>query len=264
MTPFDTIAAEYDHSFTHSAVGLTQRMQVYAYLESVLPEKQTLRILELNCGTGEDALWLARKGHLVTATDISAEMIAIARHKSLVHGMGKKIQCKQLSLEQVAEGAVHTRFDWVFSNFGGLNCIDPTRLSALIEEAATLLNPGGRFIAVIMPQICLWESAYFLSKFQVGQAFRRKSKESVPVKLESEIVDTWYHAPRQVVKLLHPLFDVQAIMPVGLAVPPSYMDPFFSQRPRLLRRLANWDKRLAARPGLSSFADHYLIDAKLI
>ncbi|MEZ4774618.1 MAG: class I SAM-dependent methyltransferase [Bacteroidia bacterium] len=264
MTPFDTIAAEYDHSFTHSAVGLIQRLQVYAYLESVLPEKQTLRILELNCGTGEDALWLARKGHLVTATDISAEMISIARHKSVVHGMGKKIQCKQLSLEQVAEGAVHTRFDWVFSNFGGLNCIDPNKLSALIEETATLMNPGGRFIAVIMPKTCIWESAYFLSKLQITHAFRRRSKEAVQVKLESEIVDTWYHTPRDVVKLLQPLFDVQALMPVGFAVPPSYMNPFFSKRPRLLRRLAAWDKKLAERPGLSPFADHYLIDAKLI
>ncbi|MEZ4826353.1 MAG: class I SAM-dependent methyltransferase [Bacteroidia bacterium] len=264
MTPFDTIATDYDQHFTHSEVGLAQRLQVYAYLESILPEKKTLRILELNCGTGEDAIWLARKGHLVTATDISAEMIAIARHKSMVSGLGKKIQCKQLSLEQVAEGAVHTRFDWVFSNFGGMNCIDPQKLSALIEEAATLMNPGGRLIAVIMPKNCLWESAYFLSKLRFREAFRRRSPEPVPVKLETEIVQTWYHTPREVIRMLNPLFEVQALMPVGFAVPPSYLNPFFSRHPAWLRRLANWDKRFSDRPGLSPFSDHFLIDAQLI
>ncbi|MDX2246934.1 MAG: class I SAM-dependent methyltransferase [Bacteroidia bacterium] len=264
MTPFDTIATGYDHSFTYSAVGLAQRNQVYDYLESVLSGKKNLKILELNCGTGEDALWLARKGHSVMATDISPEMISLTRHKSLVNGMGKKIQCKQLSLEQVAEGAVHTRFDWVFSNFGGLNCIGPDKLDALTEEIATLLNPGGRFIAVIMPKNCLWESAYFMGKLQFRNAFRRRSKFPVPVKLETEIVQTWYHSPMEVIRMLQPLFEVQGLIPIGMAVPPSYLDPFFRKKPHLLRKLIALDRVLTQRPGLSPFADHYLIDAQLV
>ena len=40
------------------------------------------RILELGCGTGRHACRLAAAGHSVTGIDLSAEMIAIARHRS--------------------------------------------------------------------------------------------------------------------------------------------------------------------------------------
>lgn len=264
ITPFDQIATEYDEVFTHSAVGLAQRRQVYDYLESILPEKKMLRILELNCGTGEDAVWLAKKGHQVLATDISEEMVAIARHKAIMNGVGSHIKCRQLSLEQVSEGVVNTRFDWVFSNFGGLNCIDGQKINALIDEVATMLNPGGRFIAVVMPRMCLWESLYFLAKLQPGKAFRRRDKDPVLVKLDSEVVPTWYHAPKDMIRMLKGVFEIRALMPVGLAVPPSYMDNFFSNKSGWLRRLAAVDRRLAHRPELSTISDHFLIDAQLI
>ena len=164
MTPFDHIAQEYDKVFTNSRIGQIQRSLVHQYLEEELPEKESLKILELNCGTGEDAIWLAEKGHQVVATDISPEMVSVARHKSMVKGLGNQIQLKQLSLEQVGMGAVRQKFDWVFSNFGGINCIDDLKLEKLMHELANILHPGGRLIMVIMSRMCLWESAYFLSK----------------------------------------------------------------------------------------------------
>ena len=38
-------------------------------------------MLEINCGTGIDADWLAKKGHFVIASDISSKMIEIAKKK---------------------------------------------------------------------------------------------------------------------------------------------------------------------------------------
>ena len=45
------------------------------------PLKAGERVLELNCGTGEDAVHLARRGVRVLATDNSPRMLAAARSK---------------------------------------------------------------------------------------------------------------------------------------------------------------------------------------
>ena len=39
------------------------------------------RVLEMNCGTGEDALWLVHRGVQVFATDVSPAMLQVAQSK---------------------------------------------------------------------------------------------------------------------------------------------------------------------------------------
>src|SRR5262249_44012428 len=58
-------------------------------------------ILELNCGTGEDALHLARRGARVLATDISATMVQVAREKIALLGMGDLVEVRQMAIEEM-------------------------------------------------------------------------------------------------------------------------------------------------------------------
>ena len=53
---FDASATTYDTSFTNTEIGRLQRRRVYKYLNRYLNTSEPLNILELNCGTGEDAL----------------------------------------------------------------------------------------------------------------------------------------------------------------------------------------------------------------
>ena len=76
--PFDTIASIYDDQFTDTRTGYLQRQLVYLHLEKILKQNKPKRILELNCGTGADAIWLTQKGFEVVATDISADMVKVA------------------------------------------------------------------------------------------------------------------------------------------------------------------------------------------
>ena len=83
-SPFDTLAETYDADFSSSAIGLMQRKRVWKWLVPLLNESgRSLNILEINCGTGEDAIRLASMGHRVIATDASAAMIASKAPPSL-------------------------------------------------------------------------------------------------------------------------------------------------------------------------------------
>ena len=77
MALFDALAATYDKDFTFTVVGKAQRQQVYDHIDAIISVPKALDILELNCGTGEDALYFASKGHQITATDISADLALV-------------------------------------------------------------------------------------------------------------------------------------------------------------------------------------------
>ena len=58
LLAFSSLAASYDDLFTRSTIGRAQRNVVWDVLLNAF--EPGTRILELNCGTGEDALFLAR------------------------------------------------------------------------------------------------------------------------------------------------------------------------------------------------------------
>src|SRR5215472_15307009 len=85
---FDHLAVNYDAKFTHSSIGRAQRMAVWECAQQIF--KPRSRLLELNCGTGEDALHFARQGFHVTACDISAAMVEEARKKAKEKGVADR------------------------------------------------------------------------------------------------------------------------------------------------------------------------------
>src|SRR5438128_208539 len=97
---FDRLADEYDALFTFSIVGRLQREVVWERaLATFAPGSH---ILELNCGTAEDALFLARAGMKVTACDASSRMIMQARKKIASEGLSTQVDLHTLPTEQIA------------------------------------------------------------------------------------------------------------------------------------------------------------------
>ena len=81
-SPFDILAETYDTDFTESAIGKLQRERVWQGLYQLLATyNRPLKILEINCGTGFDALALASLGHMVIATDAAEVMIEKAKER---------------------------------------------------------------------------------------------------------------------------------------------------------------------------------------
>lgn len=161
---FEEKAKDYDHEFTHSYIGAVQRKRIHEFVEEQLNGKNNLKIFELNCGTGEDISFLSKFGE-VTSTDVSDSMLRIARkknpHANIFHyDFNTTFNSNQ-------------KFDVIFSNFGGLNCVSPGRLKELGKELSNQLNPGGKLFLVLMHNWSLMEFVYFSLHLQFKKAFRR-------------------------------------------------------------------------------------------
>ncbi|MEL6867833.1 MAG: class I SAM-dependent methyltransferase, partial [Bacteroidota bacterium] len=140
---FDRVADIYDKTFTYSHIGRLQRELVHRYLDQWIGGRKGLKVLELNCGTGEDALFLARQGCEVLATDLSMPMVQVARDKIRATQVERQVRFQQMAIEELVQCPVHEQYDLIFSNFGGFNCISPRDLASLQEALADRLRPGG-------------------------------------------------------------------------------------------------------------------------
>ncbi len=252
---FDIAAQQYDAQFTNTAIGRLQRDRVWAYLNKTLPENTTLKILELNCGTGEDAIFLARKGHDVMASDVSAQMLQIANFKTEKEQLN--IQFQKIDLTQIQQINFSEPFDFIFSNFGGLNCLNENELLGLSGHLTKVLKPEGKFIAVIMPKFCFIESLYFLSKLQFKKAWRRLNNEFVNVNVDGVQVKTFYYQPSTFYKIFKSNFSLNKKEKVGFI--PSYLENVIQKSNFIKQLLFGMDHALATF-NLVSCTDHYLME----
>lgn len=261
--PFDHIAPSYDSIFTRSAIGQLQRKRVWRYVEKVIPDLHGFEMLELNCGTGEDAMMFGERGFNIVATDISQEMLRVTQKKAEQFSLQSKISSHYLDLESFNETLFDKKFDLVFSNFGGLNCINPESFKKLLDRIPSILNPGGRFIGVIMPKFCAWETLFFLFRLQFRKAFRRMTSREVNTDLQGTNLKTWYYNPSQIKNWSKNKFKLVSIRPIGVALPPSYLENFFSVKKRWLLRLNKYEKQFGKISLFSGMSDHFVIDLQL-
>jgi len=256
INDFDVAAATYDNSFTHTQIGKLQRQRVYYYIRKHTQHTPQQKILEVNCGTGVDAIWLAQQGHEVLATDISLNMLEKAKENTRV---SNAIAFKQLDVSQLNKASFEHPFDMIFSNFGGLNCINAKDLAHFFDTSHSLLNEKGILTAVLMPKKCLWERLYFISKGQFKKAFRRNTTISISANVDGAAVKTWYFNPKEVLKMTTERFTLETCKPIGFMVPPSYLEPFFRNKGRMLSFLGWLDRNLTYFNWLSSYADHFIL-----
>ncbi len=258
---FNSAASSYDESFTYSWTGRMQRERVWRYLEKNIHLHDHPAILELNCGTGEDACRLAAKGHHVEATDISERMLKVASQKKEILDIGNLHfhLCDMRALNQLFSGQ---QFSLIFSNFGGLNCLSPDEITQLGNDLDPLLEKNGSLLLVVMGRKCLWELLYFTFKGRKDQAMRRRTIDPVSVRIGSSIQQVWYYSPKELSNLLKNKFIPVKTKPVGLLIPPSYLEKGMQGRNGWKNILYRLEKFFSNSSFLSNYADHYLIELK--
>jgi len=228
-----------------------------------LSTNHQLNILELNCGTGEDAVYFAKKGFRVVATDVSDEMLKVTEDKIDKFELSNYITTEKIDLTNPSDFNFEQKIDLVFSNFGGLNCIDKESLKNLSVVFSGILNDRGRIIFVIMPKFSLWESFYFLMKIEINKIFRRASTKPLNVNLNGGNVQTFYYSPKEIENIFGNKFKVINIKPVGFFIPPSFLNKFFLKKKKMLQMLETFEKPVSKISFLAKYSDHFLIDMEL-
>jgi ubiquinone/menaquinone biosynthesis C-methylase UbiE len=251
---FDQMASDYDEVFTNSMIGRAQREAVWNKLTQTFQSGD--HILELNCGTGEDALFLARNGVSVTACDASRRMIKIASSRRRTEAPDAPITFNILPTERLSELQSTPMFDGAFSNFSGLNCVADLQQTA--TDLAKLLFPGASLLVCLSTRFCLWEMLWFVLHGNFRKAFRRCSGLAT-AKAGDFTVDVYYPTVRNLQKLFSPFFALHSCTGIGVTVPPSYVEASIRKNPKLLNMFCRIDTVISSYRGFRVLGDHVLL-----
>ncbi len=252
---FDSVANEYDGPLGNNPLVQQMRARTLAAVTSSVAPGAAL--LDLGCGTGHDAIELARRDYRVTAIDWSPEMVRRTHERAVAEGLDGLITVHRLGiqeLDRLPAGIV----DAVYSDLGALNCVPDLEAAARLIAARLRLN--GPLIASVVGRVCPWELGLFALKRQWSRASVRWSKGSVPVPLNDRRVWTRYYTPSEFESAFVTAgFRLSSVRGLGLLTPPPYMFAFAERHHRAVGRLQAFEDRVAGWPGLRQLGDHFLI-----
>lgn len=216
-------------------------------------------ILELNAGTGIDAVFFATMGHKIHCIDISEGMLKKLDEKVKNQKLNHLITKQLLSFTELNKINGKT-FDYIFSNFGGLNCTN--NIKQVVNQFKSILTKCGRITLVILPKICPWELAsIFKGNFKT--AFRRMAKNGVSANIDGFKFKTFYYSVSDLKKALMDDFVILEIQGLASISPPPYMEKIFDYFPNIYKMLTNVDEKFSSVFPFNSWADHFILTAEL-
>ena len=254
---FDRLAPAYDALASGDAFQW-QRKQTHAAFARWIGSG--FRVLEIGCGTGADTEFLAKLGARVVACDPSEEMLSRTKRRLANADLGGRagiLSCGLQDLPQYLDALDPCEgFDAVVSNFGALNCAPS--LDALGVIGRHHLRAGGAMAIGMMGRTCLWETLYFTAHGDRSRAARRRASH-VAVPVAGIEVPTFYHRTSDVAAALGDGFSREAVIGVGVMVPPTYLEARWQQVPPALRRAAaGVDRVIGSWPIVNQLGDHTL------
>lgn len=257
--PFDAVADRYDETFTESIIGRAQRGAIWKELVGAFQSGQ--RVLEIGCGTGVDACFLAERGISVIACDSSSRMVEITKQRVLENNYEHWIEPRLLPAEGISQLRSQAPFDGAFSNFGALNCVED--LSALAIDLVNLLKPGATALFCFINRVCAWEIVWYSARGNLNKALRRIGRGGVIAQISNgPPVHVHYPSVRSLARAFEPDFQLQSVEGIGVLVPPSYLEPWASRHLAAISFAEQTDLVLSRVPGVRLFADHILVKFK--
>lgn len=252
---FSRQSAVFDSLYGDNIIIRYKRDQVRAHLQQWLAPNSD--VLELNSGTGEDALWFAAQGHRVHATDISAGMQQVLTDKVKAAGFTGSVSTEQISFTQLEQLQAARQYDLIFSNFAGLNCTG--ELGQVVSSFSPLLKSGGIVTLVLMPKFCLWEFL-LLFKGRFKTAFRRFfSSKGVKAHIEGTYFRCWYYDPSYLISKMKKEYEWLGTEGLCTLVPPSYCENFPKKYPGSFNLLKAKEEKWKSRWPWKHIGDYYII-----
>lgn len=258
-TAFNRQSSIFDELYSKDIIIRYKRARVRERLLAYL--KPGSKILELNAGTGDDAIFLASQGHFVHATDISTGMQEKLKEKIVANRLSGVVTSELCSYTRLETLQNKGPFDCIFSNFAGLNCTGDLHL--VLGAFEKLLKPQGVVVLVILPEFCIWESLLlFKGKFRTATR-RFFSSGGRRANIEGASFSCWYYSPRYITNRLCEKFETIELEGLCTIVPPSYINNFPVKYPKLYSFLCKAENRLKNKWPWKYIGDYYIISLRM-
>jgi ubiquinone/menaquinone biosynthesis C-methylase UbiE len=252
---FDSVAADYDGSRGNNDLIQDMRRETWRWLDATFAPGS--RLIDLGCGTGLDAVRMAKLGHFVTATDWSPQMVSRTKDRAERERVTERVTALTVGAHELHLLDAAALYDGMYSNLGPLNCVPD--LADVSRECARLLKPGGALVFTVIGRVCPWEIAHYLRRRRWARAAVRFARDIVPVSMNNHTIWTRYYGPREFYRAFKPNFALEHFRGVCLFAPPPYLTSVRDKYPHLYEWLWHMDRRMSGALLLRGMGDHFLI-----
>ncbi|HEX3846967.1 MAG TPA: methyltransferase domain-containing protein [Steroidobacteraceae bacterium] len=252
---FDSVAADYDGPRGNNDLIQDMRTEMWRWMDASFAPGS--RLIDIGCGTGLDAVRMARAGHRVTATDWSSQMVARVMARAEAESVADRVSAVALGAQELGRLEGAGSYDGAYSDLGPLNCVPDLR--GVSTACAQLLRPGGMLVFTVIGRLCPWEIAHYLGRRRGSRAMVRFARGVVPVGMNRHTIWTRYYTPRELYREFEPEFSLRHYRGLCVFAPPPYLAGVRARHRRLYEALWRLDRRTAGWPLLRSIGDHFLI-----
>lgn len=211
---YDAVAAGYDNQV---AVDNWVRQLLWQHFASVFRSGQ--KVLDVACGTGLDALYLARRGLHVTGIDVSPGMLAKLQAKAIEAGVEQRIHTYRLDANDWPSWPAGP-FDGIISSFAGLNTM--ADLEPFARAARRCLVPDGQLIIHVLNRFSLWEWMGLLWQGRWSDARHLHQQRERTFAIGGKPVRHYLFSPYETYRqAFAPTFHLRRLYGIGILRPPS-------------------------------------------
>ena len=252
---FDSVAGDYDGPRGNNALIQDMRGEMWRWLQKTFAAGS--RLIDLGCGTGLDAVHLAKLGYRITATDWSPQMIERTADRARRESVADQIQAIALGAHQLEHLGGQGTFHGAYSNLGPLNCVPD--LVEVSRGCARLVKPGGSLVFTVIGRVCPWEIVHYARQRRWSRIKIRYARQVVPVGMNKHTIWTRYYTPREFYRAFARDFTLEHYRGLCVFAPPPYLTWLRDNHRRLYAWLWQVDRHTANWPLLRSMGDHFLI-----
>jgi len=248
---YDELAPTYDRIPLENRINAYMRRVSLSRLLSVFPEGAHL--LELGCGTGEEALALGERGRDVVALDTSLEMIRRGQAHAQDRGLSNRVKFLQLRARDLKRlDSPPGSFDGAYASFS--LGYEPD-LAAMSTPLFGLLRSDAPVLISLPSRLCLIELVLAVALGRPGVAGRRL-RPWFEHKVGRWRVPLRSFTPESLRWCLAPQFRLVRFEALPFLVPPPYMNRAYARWPGLADALEAADQHLRSRFPFRYLGDH--------
>jgi 2-polyprenyl-3-methyl-5-hydroxy-6-metoxy-1,4-benzoquinol methylase len=260
---YDTLASSYDREIGSNPIGKRMHAVLTEVLRRTFSEGQS--VFEIGCGTGIDALSLARAGFNIVATDISQEMVELVKKKAKTEGLTDRIRVNRLRASEIAllvEDYGQESFDGGFCHAGALN-MEPA-LERVPPQLCRLIRRGGAFVCSIINKTSLFELLFYPLVLRPRKAFRRLGN-TVPIPISREpplnqyVVPSQFYSPAEVARLFRPDFALESLQGLQIFLPPANLAEYYAAIRPAFAPFEILEKTLSRLPPFNTWGHHSIL-----